>query len=85
MSVDDTQFSGLRGLEIPKSLNPANFDDRKIIRAHGDNVEQNMRDYLAKLRDHMLSEKPFAEGEDNVSGLHFLRLRIFIDVFHICV
>jgi uncharacterized damage-inducible protein DinB len=64
MSVDDTWFSGLRGVEIPESLNPADFDDRKFIRAHWDTVEQNMRNYLAKLRDDMLFEKPFPEGED---------------------
>ena len=64
MSVDDTWFSGLRGVKIPESLNPADFDDRKIIRAHWANVEQNMRDYLAKLRDDMLFEKPFVDGED---------------------
>jgi uncharacterized damage-inducible protein DinB len=64
MSVDDTWFSGLRGVEIPEPLNPANFDDRKLIRADWDTVEQKMRDYLAKLRDEMLFEKPFADGED---------------------
>lgn len=64
MRVDDTWFSGLRGVEISEPLNPANFDDRKILRAHWDHVEQNMRDYLAKLRDDMLFEKPFADGED---------------------
>jgi uncharacterized damage-inducible protein DinB len=64
ISVDDIWFSPLRGVEIPESLNPADFDDRKIIRAHWDRVEQNMRDYLANLRDDMLTEKPFAEGED---------------------
>jgi len=64
MSVDDTWFSGLRGVEIPESLNPADFNDWKIIRAHWDHVEHNMRDYLSKLRDDMLFEKPFAEGED---------------------
>jgi uncharacterized damage-inducible protein DinB len=64
MSVDDIWFSPLRGVEIPEWLNPADFDDRKIIRAHWDTLEQNMRDYLANLRDDMLSEKPFAEGED---------------------
>jgi len=64
MSVDDTWFSGLQGVEIPESLNPTNFDDREIIRAHWDDVEQNMCDYLAKLRDDMLFEKPFADGED---------------------
>ncbi len=55
MSVDDTWFSGLRGVEIPEPLHP--------VRAHWDNVEQNMRDYLAALRDDMLPDKPL-EGED---------------------
>jgi uncharacterized damage-inducible protein DinB len=64
MSVDDTWFSGLRGIEIPDALNPANFDERDVIRAYWDKVEQNMRDYLAALRDDMLFEKPFADGED---------------------
>jgi uncharacterized damage-inducible protein DinB len=64
MSVDDTWFSGLHGDEIPQPLDPVNFDDQKIIRSHWDNVEQNMRDYLAKLRDEMLFEKPFSDGED---------------------
>ena len=63
MSADDSWFSGLRGVEIPEPLDPANFDDRKIIRAQWDNIEQNMRDYLAKLRDDMLFEKPL-DGED---------------------
>lgn len=64
MSVDDTWFSGLRGIEIPDPLNPLDFEDRRIIREHWDVVEQNMRDYLAKLQDDMLFEKPFADGED---------------------
>lgn len=63
MSVDDAWFSGLRGIEIAEPLNPADFPDRESIRAHWDNVEHNMRDYLAKLRDDMLFEKPL-DGED---------------------
>ncbi len=63
MSVDDTWFSGLRGLEIPEPLNPADFDDRPRIRAHWDHIEQTMRDYLANLRDDMLFTKPL-DGED---------------------
>ena len=51
LRTDDAWFSGLRGVEFPEPFNPADFDDRKIIRAHWDNVEQNMRDYLAKLQD----------------------------------
>ena len=64
MSVDDTWFSGLRGVEIPESIDPSTFVDRSTIRTHWDAVEQRMRDYLATLRDDMLFEKPFAEGED---------------------
>jgi uncharacterized damage-inducible protein DinB len=64
ISVDDAWFSGLRGVEISDSLDPATPVDRTVIRAHWDAVEQRMRDYLAELRDDRLFEKPFAEGED---------------------
>jgi uncharacterized damage-inducible protein DinB len=64
ISTDDMWFSGLRGVELPESLDPTHFNDRNVIRAHWDSVEQTMRDYLAKLRDDMLFERPFAEGED---------------------
>ena len=64
MSVDATWFSGLRGVEIPEHLDPADFADRQSIRAYWDNVEQQMREYLAALRDDMVFEKPFADGED---------------------
>lgn len=64
MSTDEAWFSGLRGVEIPEDLNPADFEDRETLRAYWDTIEQNMRDYLEKLRDDMLFQKPFAEGED---------------------
>ncbi len=64
MSVDHAWFSGLRGVEIPKDLDPADFNDRTALRARWDNVEEIMRDYLVKLRDEMLVKKPFTEGED---------------------
>jgi uncharacterized damage-inducible protein DinB len=64
MSVDDTWFSALRGVDIPESLDPAGFVDRNSIRVQWDAVEQRMRAYLAELQDAMLFEKPFAEGED---------------------
>lgn len=63
MSVDDTWFSGLRGVEIPEPLNPAGFPDRASIRAYWNRVEGTMRAYLAELRDDMLFERPL-EGED---------------------
>jgi uncharacterized damage-inducible protein DinB len=62
MSVDDTWFSGLRGVPFPDPLDPA-VADRNRIRVHWDAVEQRMRGYLAELRDEMLFEKPL-EGED---------------------
>ena len=64
INTDDTWFSGLRRVELPKPFKPADFDDRQVIRAHWDSVEQSMRGYLATLQDDMLFEKPFAEGED---------------------
>lgn len=63
ISCDTMWFSGLQGVEIPEDLNPADFRDRESIRAHWDNVEQTMRDYLAALQDEMLFSKPLG-GED---------------------
>ena len=63
ISCDTAWFSGLRGVEIPEDLSPADFSDRESIRAHWDQVEQDMRGYLAKLRDDMLFDKPLG-GED---------------------
>jgi len=63
MSCDQTWFSGLRGVEIPKDLEPADFHDRENIRLRWDAIVQTMHDYLAGLRDDMLFDKPL-EGED---------------------
>ena len=63
ISCDTMWFSGLRGVEIPEDLNPSDFRDRESIRAHWDNVEQTMREYLAALQDEMLFNKPL-DGED---------------------
>ena len=65
MSVDELWFSELRGLEPSEPLPTVDFDDRKIIRAHWDNVEQSMRDYLAALQDEMLFDKPIKEPEED--------------------
>jgi uncharacterized damage-inducible protein DinB len=64
MTVEDAWFSGLRGAAGPDDILSTEIDDRQALRAYGDKVEQSMRDYLAGLRDEMLFEKPFAEGED---------------------
>lgn len=66
MSVDDTWFSGLRGLDIPEPLNPDDFSDREAIRAYWDALEETMRDYLANLTDEMLSEKPLEDEDENL-------------------
>lgn len=65
MSVDEVWFSELQGVAPSDSFPPANFDDREIIRAHWDRVEQRMRDYLAALRDEMLFEKPIEKPEED--------------------
>ena len=65
LSVDEVWFSGLRGGLPSEPLPPANGDDRKIIRAHWDSVEQTMRAYLAELRDEMLFDKPIKEPEED--------------------
>jgi uncharacterized damage-inducible protein DinB len=65
MDVDEVWFCELRGVEPSEPLPPANVDDRKIIRAHWDSVEQSMRDYLAALRDDMLFDKPIKEPEED--------------------
>ncbi len=64
MSVDKAWFSDLRAVAMPEPLSPGELDDRSRIRAHWDSIERSMREYLAALRDEMLFEKPFAEGED---------------------
>lgn len=66
MSVDDTWFSGLRGLEIPDTLDPMHFHDRAKIRAHWDGVEDGMRVYLAALRDDMLLDKPLQDEDKDL-------------------
>jgi hypothetical protein len=64
MNADDTWFSALRGAGLAEPYTPATFDDRKLIRANWDELEQNMGDYLSNLSDDMLFQKPFSEGED---------------------
>jgi len=65
MSVDEVWFSELRGVEPSEPVPSDNFDDRKIIRAYWDSVEQSMRDYLAELRDDMLFDMPIEVPEED--------------------
>lgn len=64
MNVDEAWFSGLRGSQEPEFLDATTTDNRDIIRAHGDRVENTMRDYLATLHDDMLFTNPLADEED---------------------
>lgn len=64
MNVDEAWFSDLRQVTPPESYEPADFDDRELIRARWDSVEQGMRDYLATVQDEMLSQTPISAGED---------------------
>ena len=64
MNVDEAWFSGLRGVQEPEFLDATTTNNRDIIRAHGDRVENNVRDYLANLQDDMLFTNPLADEED---------------------
>jgi uncharacterized damage-inducible protein DinB len=65
MSADEGWFCELRGAEFPEPFPPADGDDRKLIRAHWDSIEQDMRDYLANLRDEMLFTTPIKEPDED--------------------
>ncbi len=65
MSADDMWFSELRGVKPSEAIPPADSDDRTVVRAHWDSIEQSMRAYLAELRDDMLFAKPIKEPEED--------------------
>lgn len=65
ISVDDVWFSQLRDVADTTSFPSVDFDDRDLIRAHWDQIEKMMRDYLANLQDDMLFTKPFPDHEED--------------------
>ncbi len=65
MSVDDSWFAGLRGVDEPGFLNPVRFASREKIRTHWDSVEQNMQTYLSTLQDSSLITQPFLEYDED--------------------
>lgn len=65
MDVDDVWFSELRGVEPLDPPATTVGDDRAIMRAHWDRIEQNVRDYLAALRDDMLFDTPIQEPDED--------------------
>jgi uncharacterized damage-inducible protein DinB len=65
IDAEQTWFSELRDVMPMEPLPSTNSDDRDAIRAYWDKVEQNIRAYLAELRDDMLFTKPIKEPEDD--------------------
>jgi len=65
MDADDMWFSELRGVRPSEPMPPCDSDNRNLIRARWDTIEQNMRDYLAKLKDEMLFTKPIKEPDED--------------------
>lgn len=65
ISCDDTWFSELRGVQPSEPPPPADVDDREIVRAYGDRVEQSAREYLAALQDETLFGKPIEEPDED--------------------
>ena len=65
MNVDEAWFSELQNVEPSEPFHSTDSDPREALRAHWDAVEQNMRAYLAELRDDMLFDKPIKEPDED--------------------
>ena len=65
IDAEQMWFSELRDAQPLEPLPAADSDDRDIIRAYWDDVEQNIRAYLAELQDDMLFSKPIKEPDDD--------------------
>ena len=66
LDAEDMWFSELQSVEPSEPLlETTNVDDRDIIRAHWDKVEQKIRAYLADLQDSMLFSKPIKEPDED--------------------
>ncbi len=63
MNVDTAWFSDIGAVKTADFTEPPGDGDKEKIRAHWDQVEAEMRAYLANLRDDMLSTRPL-QGED---------------------
>ncbi len=65
MDAEEVWFSELQGVEPSEPVAPAEFDDRPLLRARWDRVEQTIRTYLTDLQDEMLFAKPIREPEED--------------------
>ncbi len=66
MDVDDIWFSELQGSE-PLEPAPAEHegDDRPLLRARWDTIEQRMRAYLTALVDEIVNTRPITEPDED--------------------
>ena len=66
IDAEEMWFSELRGVQPSDPLpDTVEVDDRNVIRAYWDKVEQNTRAYLAELQDELLFTKPIKEPEED--------------------
>lgn len=65
MDVDDVWFSELQGVEPLEPAAAAQGDDRPLLRARWDAIEQRMRAYLVALQDETLDTRPIQEPEED--------------------
>lgn len=66
MNVDTAWFSDLGAVNVPDFDDSPDADSKEAIRAQWDQVEGQMREYLAKLTDDMLSSKPLSGEDENL-------------------
>ena len=62
LNIDERWFSGLRGMPLPDFIDPTTYPTKPLVRAKWDQVEADMRAYLADLRDDMLMKQPFGDA-----------------------
>lgn len=65
MDVDDVWFSELQGGEPLEPALAVAGDDRPLLRARWDRIEQRMRAYLANLQDEMVNTRPITEPDED--------------------
>ena len=65
IDAEEVWFCELQGVEPAEPVSPADSDDRPLLRARWDRVEENTRAYLSELRDEMLFEKPITFPEED--------------------
>lgn len=65
MDADETWFCELQDIDPSPTLPGAEEDDRDVIRARWDELEEMMRGYLDGLEDEALFDKPIVEPEED--------------------